>query len=99
MDDRAAPSEARDTRRVRPKVLDWTADLDAADREELELLRAVAGERDGELEALRLQVAELQRRLNDSTAALRLLERSRPWQRGAVWREIRCRGLLDPAVR
>ena len=76
-------------------VLDWTSDLDVNEREELTSLRAAVGDRDGELEALRAEVAATRRRLNDATAALRLLERSKPWKRPAVWREIRCRGLLS----
>ena len=82
-------------RRRHATVLDWTSDLDANEREELRMLRAAMGEHDGEIAALKAEAAELRRRLNDATAALRLLDRSRPWQRPAVWREIRCRGLLD----
>jgi hypothetical protein len=84
--------------RPRPRILDWTSDLDAGDREELSALRAAVGERDGELAALRRELAGTRRRLNDSCAALRVLERSRLWERPAVWREIRCRGLLDSFV-
>jgi chromosome segregation ATPase len=95
MDEGASRTEAAGPRRRRQTVLDWTSDLDANEREELRTLRAAMGEHDGEIAALKAEAAELRRRLNDSTAALRLLERSRPWQRPAVWREIRCRGLLS----
>jgi hypothetical protein len=96
MEDRTSRMDMAARRPARPTVLDWTSDLDAGEREELTMLRAAVGDRDGEIEALRRAVDDSRRRLNDCCAALRLLERSRPWQRPAVWREIRCRGLLDP---
>ena len=95
MDEGASRTEAVRPRRRRQTVLDWTSDLDANEREELRTLRAAMGEHDHEVSALKTEAAELRRRLNDATAALRLLERSKPWQRPAVWREVRCRGLLD----
>ena len=95
MDEGAPRTDAVAPRRRRQTVLDWTSDLDANEREELTSLRAAVGERETELTTLQGEVAELRRRLNDATAALRLLDRTRPWKRGPVWREIRCRGLLD----